>query len=143
MSKYAWHNNGYKYILTIIDVYSRRAWAIKLKSKESKEVISAIKPILINEKVKLLHTDNGSEFTSNEFRNMCQSLNVKQIFGTPYTPHSQGHIERFNRTLKSMIYKYFTWNDTKIWINIIDKFVDSYNNTKHSVTLEKPITKTA
>jgi len=143
MSKYAWHNNGYKFILTIIDVYSRRAWAIKLKSKESKEVISAIKPILINEKVKLLHTDNGSEFTSNEFKDMCESLNVKQIFGTPYTPHSQGHIERFNRTLKSMIYKYFTWNDTKIWINIIDKFVDSYNNTKHSVTLEKPITKTA
>lgn len=143
MSKYGWHNQGYNWMLTVIDIYSRRAWAFKLKRKESNQVIEAIRPLLISERVKLLHTDNGSEFTSNEFKAMCQSLKVKQIFGPPYSPHSQGHIERFNRTIKSMLFKYFTWNQTKIWIDVLDKFVDRYNNTTHSATLMKPITKEA
>jgi transposase InsO family protein len=140
MSKYGWHNNGIKWMLTVIDIYSRRAWVFKLKNKESRTVMEAIKPLLLSEKVKMLHTDNGSEFTSNEFKEMCSSIGVNQIFGPPYSPYSQGHIERFNRTIKSMLFKYFTYNQSKIWVDVIDKFVDAYNNTKHSVTLEKPIT---
>ncbi len=143
MSKYSWHNNGYNYMLTVIDIHSRRAWIFKLKTKGTVEVINNIKPLLISEKVKSLHTDNGSEFKSNQFMDMCKTLGVRQIFGLPYTPNSQGHIERFNRTIKTMLFKYFTINKTKIWISILEQFVDNYNNTVHSVTKEKPISKTA
>jgi transposase InsO family protein len=143
MTKYAWHNQGYGWILTVIDIYSRKAWAFKLKNKSTQEVLQTIRPLLISEKVKILHTDNGAEFTSNEFRAMCNQLSVKQIFGPPYSPHSQGHIERFNRTLKSMLFKYFTWNQTKIWIDILEKFIHQYNQTTHSSTLMKPITQEA
>jgi transposase InsO family protein len=143
MTKYKWHNQGYGWILTVIDIYSRKAWAFKLKNKSTQEVLQTLRPLLISEKVKILHTDNGSEFTSNEFQSMCHQLQVKQIFGPPYSPHSQGHIERFNRTLKSMLFKYFTWNQTKIWIDILEKFVDQYNHTTHSSTLMKPITQEA
>lgn len=143
MSNYNWNNNGFNWILTVIDVYSRKAWAVKLKNKSAKSVTEGIEPILKSVKPNILHTDNGSEFVSKQFKTLCQKYSIKQIFGSPYSPHSQGHIERFNKTLKSLIFRHFTNCNTKIWINVLDKYVLEYNNTEHSVTKRKPISETS
>ena len=47
--------------------------------------------------------------------------------------------ERFNRTLKSRMFKYFTQNETRRWIDIIQQLVNGYNNTNHSTIKMSPI----
>ncbi|MEM3062435.1 MAG: integrase core domain-containing protein, partial [Nitrososphaerota archaeon] len=71
---------------------------------------------------------------------LCSETNTKQIFGAPYNPQSQGQIERFNRTLKNLIFRHFTLYNTKIWKDSLQQFVESYNNTVHSSTQAKPLT---
>lgn len=123
-------NKGYKYILTIIDVFSKFAYAIPLKSKSSKEVIDAFTKLFISRKPKKLCTDQGSEFTNNLFTKFLKDNNIEL-----YHVYNEGKacvVERFNRTLGEMISKHMTTNKTKNYVNVLQKLIDDYNNKYHS-----------
>ncbi len=138
MSKYAWENNGFKWIITIVDVYSKLAWATPLKNKTANTVAKAIRPILEQYGPKYLQSDNGKEFSNDQMTALCEELEVKQIYGSPYNPQSQGQVERFNRTLKNFIFRQFTLYKTTVWVDALKTFVDQYNNTIHEATGAKP-----
>jgi hypothetical protein len=126
------YNKGFKYILTVIDVMSKYAYAIPLKSKSSKSIISAFHKLFQSSKRKpqKLWTDQGNEFLNSSFKQLLEDNNIDL-----YHIYNEGKacvIERFNRTLGEMIARHMTSNKTKNYINILQKLIDEYNNRYHA-----------
>ena len=130
-NRYQSNNKHYNYILVVIDAYSRIAYAEALKNKESKTVAHAFEKILIESgcKPKILSSDKGSEFIGHEFKAMLASHDITQNLSEVGDHFSLGMIDRFCRTIKSTIAKYFTLNDNKVWIDIYKDLVTKYNDT--------------
>lgn len=128
-------NEGYKYLLTCIDVFSKYAWAIPLKNKLGKSVKVALETIFHERKPQVLQSDKGTEFKNKTVQDYLKSQNIK--FFTTQNETKASVVERFNRTLKSKMWKYFTEWNTKNYINAIDQLVQSYNHTWHrSIQME-------
>ncbi len=91
------HDNlGYQYALTVIDTFSKLSWVRSLKSKEAGEVTAALSHILEQEgPPSVLHSDNGGEFRNHFMSTLTERYGIKQVFGAPYRPQSQGCIERY------------------------------------------------
>jgi hypothetical protein len=124
-------NDGYKYLLTCIDVFTKKAFVRPCKSKTASEVLSKFKSILneAGKYPKTLLSDKGSEIKNRIFNKFCMDNNIKQIF--PETDVHAAVVERFNKTLQVIIYKYLTQNETLRYIDKLQKFVSSYNNRYH------------
>ncbi|KAF8795493.1 putative uncharacterized transposon-derived like protein [Argiope bruennichi] len=122
-------NDGYNYLLTCICILSKYAWAIPLKGKASKTIISAFKMIFSERTPLKLQTDRGKEFVNKLFQNYLKRMKIKFFVTNNNTKASV--VERFNRTLKTKMWKYFTEKNTKRYIDVIDKLIFSYNNTWH------------
>ena len=97
---------GNRYFVTFIDDYSRKLWIYLLKRKS--EVFDVFKNFKVlaerqsDEKLKLLRSDGGGEYTSNEFHEFCQTTGIIHEVVAPYTPQHNGTAERVNRTLLNM-----------------------------------------
>lgn len=139
MIPYAKQNKNYKYILTVIDVFSKFAWAIPIKSKTGKEVTKAMQFVFISDNriPKNLHTDQGKEFYNSNF-NLLMNQNKINHYST-FSKLKASIAERFNRTLLTKLWKYFSFQGTYKWINILKNIVNDYNNTKHRTINMKPI----
>lgn len=132
---------GYKYILMGMDLYSRLAIAIPLKSKTEDETLKGIKTILRRKgfkNTKSFRSDNGAEFKNHLLADYLKTKNIKQIFSSADTPSSNGGIERLNRTIKTLIRKYITLTDNEDWIKILPKIINNYNNVEHEATGKTP-----
>jgi hypothetical protein len=86
--------SGYVYYVSFIDDYSRKTWVYFSKSKDEvfdkfKEFKSLIKN-LSKRKIKILRSDNGGEYTSKEFVNFCEDVEIKRELTTPYNPQQNG-----------------------------------------------------
>lgn len=130
MRKTASKNNNYNYILTVIDLFSRYAWAVPIKRKTGVDIVSAFQQIFTSDTPIYLQVDQGTEFYNVIFKRFLRENNV-QLFSV-YSPQKAALVERFNRTLKSKMYRYFTWKNTQIWYDILPDLVHSYNNSPHS-----------
>jgi hypothetical protein len=128
-------NDNVKFLLNIIDIYSRYAYSFPLKSKKSSEVLRAFKTL--DTLPTHIWADQGSEFFNAEFKKFCKDNNI--ILYHTFSNLKSVFVERFNRTLKEMMYKYFTEHNTDYYLNQLDNFIDAYNNTIHSRTKQKPI----
>lgn len=124
------HNKGYTFILTVIDVFSRLAFAVPLKKKNASTMTAAFEPILKKHKTKYLQTDRGVEFTNKSFQAMLKKHNVK-FFTTKNEDIKASLVERFNRTLKKKIYRYFTFKNTYKYTDVLPALIESYNNSFH------------
>ena len=80
--------------------------------------------------------DEGKEFYNVDVRNLLKSHDVN-YFSTR-SDKKAAAVERFNRTLKGMMWKYFYSKGTYAWIDVLDELVENYNGTKHGSTLMKP-----
>ena len=110
MQSLAKENDGYKYLLNVIDLFSKTAYSIPLKSKSSEVIIDAFERLFTNRRPKKLWTDQGSEFISNRFRKFLSDNNIEL-----YHVFNEGKavvVERFNRTLGEMIQKHLTASNT-------------------------------
>ena len=85
----------------------------------------------------IIQSDNGTEFMQ-EFDAVLSEYNTKHIRSRPYNPQANGQIERFNGTLKRMIYAHMTVDRTKTYIDILQQLVDQYNDTPHTTTKLSP-----
>lgn len=133
MSKLAPSNRQIKWLLNIIDVYSKYAWSKPLPNKRPETVRRVIAPLLREHAPSLVQSDNGPEFAG-----ITDNPAIKQIFIRPYTPQSNGQIERFNATLKRKIYELMTSRGTRQYIDKLNELIENYNNTRHSVTKHRP-----
>ncbi len=134
MSKYGNKNKNFKWIFTMIDCFSRKAFAKAIKNKSNTEVLKCIQDIITENKLKphIIQSDNGNEFINKNFEDYMTKLNITHNVTQPYSPQSNGMIERFNRTLKSMLFKYFTLTDNFVWIDVLDDLMINYNSSYHS-----------
>ncbi len=127
-------DNGFKWALTVVDVFSRYAWAVAMKNKQNQTVTAAMADILKSQKPRLLQTDNGSEFISGSFQALLRKYSVNHITGLAGRAFSQGPIERWNGTLKSAIGRLWTARGNKRWVADLPDIVRVYNNNVHAST---------
>ena len=106
VSKLSKHNKGFKFLLTCIDVFSKKAWVIPLKDKSGSTLLAAFQSIPDPLPLKL-QTDKGSEFTNRKVQTWLKDNNV-HFFTTENDDIKACLVERFNRTLKSKLWRYFT-----------------------------------
>jgi hypothetical protein len=132
-------DKGYKYLLTVIDVFSKYAWGIPLKNKTGLSLVDAFQKIFkqTTRRPKKLWCDKGKEFFNRNFKNFLKDNNI-HLYSTE-SEIKGSVIERFNRTVEEPLYRKFTENGNKKWINIIDNIINKYNNTEHSTIKMKPI----
>ncbi|KAL6417433.1 hypothetical protein ACFW04_011219 [Cataglyphis niger] len=135
MRPYARLNKGHNYILTVIDALSKYAWAVPLKSKSANEITRALSKITRNSKrcPKNLQTDKGKKFYNTEMRKFAKEHGVNHY--STYSVMKASIVERFNRTLKNSMWKYFTLNGTYKWIGELPRLVKEYNARKHRTSV--------
>lgn len=139
MGEYSSQNNGYKYLLNVIDTFSKYAWITPLKSKNAKDVARAMNHVFSAAKriPKNLQTDDGKEFFNKEFQILMNKKKINHY--STYSVKKASIIERFNRTLKNMMWKEFSYNGSYKWLNIYKKLLEKYNNSKHRTIKMSPI----
>lgn len=131
------YNKGYKYLLTCLDIFSKYAWVVPLKTKQGKELVKAFQTILTSQrKPKKLQTDKGTEFLNQVFQKFLRDKDID--FFTVNSGLKASVVERFNRTFKNKMYKYFTAKNTLSYIGVLPQLVKSYNNTYHRSIKMKP-----
>ena len=128
-------NKGYRFLLCVIDIYSRYAWVIILKDKKGIAITNAFQKVLdeSNRKPNKIWVDTGSEF---EIMKSWLEKNDVEMYST----HNEGKsviAERFIRTLLEM-YKYMTSISKNAYLDKLDDIVNKYKNTYHSTIKMKP-----
>ena len=125
-----------RYILTMVDHFSKCGWIIVMFDKNAVTVLRAIKLCFItNGKLESFHTDNGSEFVNETLKTYQEKSGIHHIWGSPYHPQNQGAVEAFNRTVQNFLYlaKDMNRDNFELEDSIID-FLLHYNNRIHSIT---------
>ena len=140
-------DKGYKYILTVLDIFSKYAWVIPLRNKTGIEITNAFQQIFkeSNRTPAKLWCDKGSEFYNRTFQKFLEE-NKNEVTGKPiklYSTESELKacvIERFNLTLRNMMWKRFTEiGNQKNWVKLLPELIDEYNNKYHSTIQITPI----
>ena len=130
-------NDNYGFWLCVIDCFSRKLWLKPVKRKTDTEVIPKMRQIL-NEMggkdVKTCESDRGAEFTSRQWRALMNEFNIKHRFANTHA----AFVERVLQTIQRMVAFHMTENETRSYINILDKIVDSYNARYHRMIKMSP-----
>ena len=132
-------NKGFRFLLCVIDIFSKYAWVVPLKDKKDISFVNAFQIILkeSNRKPNKIWVDKGSEFYNKSFKKWLRDNNIEM-----YSANNEGKsviAERFIRTLKNKIYKYMTSISKNMYINKLDDIVKKYNSTYHTSIKMKPV----
>ena len=138
MQKFSKWNKGIKYLLMVIDVFSKYGWIRGLKDKKTETVSKAFDDIFKSKrKPKMLWTDKGSEFVSKHFKDFLKRDGIR-LYHTENEEKSSV-VERWNKTMKNRMWKMFTVNNNTVYWDKLDKLVNDYNNTRHSSIKMTPV----
>lgn len=137
MNFYKDANDGYRYILVVIDIFSRKVWVEPIKTKTAVSALEAFQKILkkMDKTPIKINADDGSEWKG-IFGQFLKKNNI-DLYHT-YSEFHSSIVERFHRTLKDMINKYFTEHQTHRYIDNLQTFINTYNNKKHSTLKMSP-----
>ena len=140
MQHLAKQNNNKKYLLCVIDVFSRFSWVIPIPDKTGKTLIKAFQSIVQKSKRKplALQTDKGSEFKNKSFQDY---LKKNQIHFSPLKTQRQKQalLKDFNELWKTRMWKYFTYKKTRRYIDVLNSLVKNYNHTFHRSIKTSPV----
>ena len=127
-------NEGVNFLLLVIDTFSKYGWIVPLKNKKAQTIVKALKEIFkeSGRRPEKLWTDKGTEFFNK---------NVKDLVYLYATENEEKSsiAERWIRTMKEKMFKYFTDNNTNKYIDVLPDLVEDYNNTVHSSTKLSPV----
>ena len=131
MSLISKFNKGIKYLLCLIDLFSRYAWVVPLKNEKGDSIVEGSPKILSSGgKPNKIWVDHGSEFYNKNFKDFSKENDIKM-----YSTFNEGKsvvAERFIRTLKNKIYKHMTTIGKNLYFNDLDDIVNKYNNSFHN-----------
>ena len=132
-------NKGFRFLLCVIDIFSKYAWVVPLKDKKGVSIVNAFRKILnkSGRNRNKIWVDKGSEFYNNSFKKWLKDNDIEM-----YSIHNEGKsvvAERFIRTLKNKIFKHMTAISKNVYFDVLDDIVNKYNNTVHRTIKMKPI----
>ena len=134
------YNKGIRFLLCVIDIFSKCAWVVPLKDKKGISIVKAFQIILKqsnSRKPNKIWVDKGSEFYNASFKKWLQDNDI--VMYSTYNEGKSVVAERFIRTLKSKIYKYMTSISKNVYIDELDYIVDKHNNAYDTTIKMKPI----
>ena len=130
-------NEGYKFLLLVIDTFSKYGWIKPLKNKKGETMVKAFKTIFEEGRTPgKLWTDKGTEFYNKNMNDLRKLYDI-ELYSTENEEKSS-IAERWIRTMKEKMFKYFTDNNTYNYIGALPELVEDYNNTVHSSTKLTP-----
>ena len=132
-------NEGFRFLLYVIDIFSKYAWIVPLKDKKGVSIVNAFQKILddSHRKPNKKWHDKGSEFSNNFLKKWFKDNGIQM-----YSIRNEGKsvvAERFIRALKTKIYKYMTSVSKNVYIDKLDDMVGEFNNTYHRAIKMKPV----
>ena len=132
------NNRGYRYVLVIIDNFSKFGWTVPLKNKNAQTIKDSFENIIISSKRKpnLIETDRGKEFYNNIFQDFLNKNNIKLY--SRNTSYGAVFAERFNRTIRDLLKKIVFERGDANWIDVLPTITKQYNNRIHSSTKLSP-----
>ena len=118
--------DGYKFILVIMEVYSRKVWAYPLKNKKTSTVVEKFKELFkeLPASPKYLWSDLGKEFTGKLMQDFLKKHNM--VHYSTFSENKSVIVERFNRTMKLWME-----NDDENWLDALPRLIDAYNEKLH------------
>lgn len=133
------YNDKVQYILAVIDVFSKYGFMVPLKNKSGSSVKKAFEQIFLKSgrKPENLQTDKGTEFTSRNVTSFLKNNDVN-FFTTKNPDVKASVIERWNRTIKTKMWRYLTFKNTYRYVDVLENLVETYNNTTHSTIKMAP-----
>ena len=133
------NNRGYRYVLVVIDNFSKYGWTSPLKNKNAQTIKDSFENILTSSKRKpnLIETDRGKEFYNNIFQDFLNKNNIKLY--SRNTSLGAVFAERFNHTIRDLLKKIVFEQGDGNWIDILQTITKQYNNRIHSSTRLTPI----
>lgn len=129
MKLFSRENDNFNWLITVIDTFSKKAWGFPIKNKRGVTITNALKSLLEENRPLKLEFDQGTEFYNSNFLALLRRLNIKWY--STYSVRKNAIVERFNRTLKTRMYRAFTARGSHKWIDIVEDLVTGYNKTEH------------
>ena len=125
-------------MLNVIDVFSKFAWSIPMKDKTGETTLAGFKQIVKESGriPKFIWVDEGKEFYNKLMTEWLKENNITRY--STHGEHKSAVVERFNRTLKTNMWKRFTAENTRNWINMLDKLMNDYNTRYHTTIKMTP-----
>ena len=131
--------SGNKYILTMCDCFTKWIEAVPLSDQEANTITRAfVDTFICRYGTPLqLHSDRGTNFESNVFKNMCNFFQIDKTRTTSMRPQSNGNVERFHRTLAAMLTMYCEKNQSE-WDIYLPQVMMAYRSSRQASTLQTP-----
>ena len=130
MQKFSKWNKGYRYLLMVLDVFSKYGWIVPLKDKKGESVAAAFKKIFSEgRKPEKLWVDKGKEYYNKSVKELLLNEGI-EMYSTENEEKSSV-CERWNRTIKTKMWKRFTAQNSTEYLDMLPRLVEEYNNTKH------------
>jgi hypothetical protein len=132
-------NYEYRYIINVVDVFSRKIWLEKIKFKTSKQIAESFQTIIDRAGItpNNLMCDNGTEFKG-RFEEMCKDLDIKIRHTRSYSPQANGIVEVANKAVRKLIRFLMVKNNTYRWSSYLDDIETNRNNTYNSSIKNSP-----
>ena len=143
MSEIGKKNDGFRYIMTVIDVFSKVAWAVPLKNKSAPAMVVAFETLFeqANPRVpRKIQADKGKEFLNRLVQDMLKDKGIHHFVTQSDTKASV--VERFNRTLKTRMWRFFTAKNTYRYLDVLPQLIQSYNLSFHRTIGMRPLSVT-
>ena len=132
------YNKGIKTLLCVIDLFSKYAWVVPFKGKRGITIVNASQKIISKEKKpNKIWVDQGGEIYNQLFKRFLKINNI-EVYST-YNEGKSVVAERFNRTLKSKIFKHMKAVLKNVYFDVLDDIINKYNSTIHRTIKMKPI----
>jgi transposase InsO family protein len=131
--------NGNKYIICMVDYFTRYCEAQAVNEQSTHTVLQAVyKQVICRHGVpNVLISDNGSPYTSEVAKQMFNRLGIKRHYSSAYHPQSNGAVERFNRTLKETL-RVWANENADDWDEMLPYALFAYNTAYHSTIKNTP-----
>ena len=129
MKRYKKQNNGYNYILVMIDVMSKFCWTYPLKTLQGVEMVKALSS-LISQKVTKIRSDGGSEFDNQKVKEFMKIKKIDHFL--TLNEQKANIVEHVIKTLKSRLVKYMQHMNSHEWVKVLLQITAGYNKSYHT-----------